>query len=108
MVTIVIIVTIVNMATIVHCGGNPTAMPPRTVIFFKSGHVAGWPHGRMAVFWSNFGHFSMILELTLNGHPAMAGHPAISHGRPSGHAGPLFNEMAAFLKKKKRPCGHVQ
>ena len=47
-------------------GGNPTAMRPRTVIFFKSGHVAAWLHGRMAghvaVFWSNFGHFSMILE----------------------------------------------
>ena len=25
------------------------AMRPRTVNFFKSGHVAGWPDGRMAV-----------------------------------------------------------
>ena len=58
-----------------YIGGVPTALRPRTVIFFKSDHMAAWPHGRMAawphgrmaghvaVFWSNFGHFSMILEL---------------------------------------------
>ena len=56
------------------------------------GHGRPWvamgghgPHGR----W-----------VTLNGHPAMAGHPAMT-GHPAMRPWPLFNEMAAFLKKKK-------
>ena len=31
-----------------YIGGVPTALRPRTVIFFKSDHMAAWPHGRMA------------------------------------------------------------